>query len=104
MSLDIWLTDKRGVEVVEKNITNNLKSMWEEAGVYDALYSSNGKTASELVDVLENGLQQMIGDPQRFEKYNASNSWGLYKYAVPWLQELVDDFKKHPDATVESCI
>lgn len=78
--------------------------MRKEAGVYDVLHASNGKTAIEVVDTLENGHKQMLIDPQRFEKHNVSNSWGLYKYGVSWLQEVVDDFKKYPDATDKSCL
>lgn len=33
MNLGIRLTDKQSVEVVEKNITNNLQNMCREAGL-----------------------------------------------------------------------
>ena len=74
--------------------------MWEAAGVRDALYESDGKTAADILSVLEQGLEDMRADPARFEKFNASNGWGTYANAVPWLAELVLACRKYPSAVV----
>ena len=100
MSLDIELTDKEET-LFSANITHNLTKMWSEAGVYDALYKSDGKDAHSVLSTLEAGLEHLKSDPTHFSQFNAENSWGLYKHAVPWLEELVLNFKKFPNATIE---
>lgn len=45
----------------------------------------------------------MKDNPAYFKEFNASNSWGLYKQAVPWLDELIIGFEKHPDAVIGIC-
>lgn len=101
MSLDIWL-EVEGEEftVADKNITHNLNRMWQEAGVYEALYESEGKTAKEIIPTLEEGLQRMIADPKHFKQFDSPNGWGLYKNAVPWLAELIAEFKEYPDGVI----
>lgn len=100
MSLDIWLTAQVEAEVACKNITHNLSEMWKEAGIYDALYKSEGKTANEILPTLETGLQLMIANPESFQQFNSPNGWGLYKSAIPWLSDLIVEFKKHPDGVI----
>lgn len=97
MSLDIGLIHD-GETLFEANITHNLTTMWSEAGVYDALYKSEGEHAHNVLPTLEAGLERLKSDPTQF---NAENSWGLYKHAVPWLEELALHFKKFPNATIE---
>lgn len=100
MSLDIWLTTEAEKSIIDKNITHNLCPMWKKAGVYDALYSSEGKTAKEVLPILEEGLNFMIAEPDRFRILNSRNSWGTYKQALPWLEELIAEFKKYPDGKI----
>ena len=101
MSLDISLNNKAGTTVVAQNITHNLNKMWKEAGVYDALYNSEGKIASEVLPLLEEGLKKMLSEPERFEKFDSPNGWGLYKNAVPWLSKLISEFREYPDGVIE---
>jgi hypothetical protein len=100
MSLDIWLTDTVETTVVDKNITHNLGRMWSEAGVYDALYNSEGQTAKSVLPILHEGLRLMIADPERFKKFNAHNGWGLYEHALPWLGELIKEFEEYPNGII----
>ena len=86
--------------VYSANITRNLNVMWEAAGVYGALYESDGKAAADILSVLEQGLEDMRADPARFEKFNASNGWGTYGDAVPFLADLVLACRKNPSAVV----
>jgi hypothetical protein len=100
MSLDIWLKATIETTVVDKNITHNLTDMWEAAGIYDALYNSEGQTAESVIPILEKGLQLMIAEPERFKQYNSPNGWGTYKHALPWLTELVAEFKQYPQGII----
>jgi hypothetical protein len=100
MSLDIWLTAVVEHEVVSRNITHNLGKMWVEAGIYDALYRSEGKRAMDVLPELENGLVLMVNEPERFKKFSASNGWGTYEQAVPWLADLIEKFKEYPEGKI----
>lgn len=100
MSLDIWLTATIETEVAEKNITHNLSGMWRQAGVYSALYESEGLRAKDVLPVLEEGLRLMQAQPQRFKVYDSPNGWGTYKNAVPWLSDLIVEFKKYPEGII----
>lgn len=109
MSLDIWLYTKvdfggpKGPETIthyDANITHNLGRMWGAAGVYDALYESEGKTAADILPALEVGVDAMLERPDDFRKYDAPNGWGLYEHALPWLQRLVEACRDYPKATI----
>ena len=100
MSLDISLFEKIEAEVVNKNITHNLGPMWKEAGIYEALYESEGKKAKEVLPILKKGLLKMIEDPEHYRKFDSPNGWGLYENAVPWLFNLIEQFEKHPEGII----
>ena len=101
MSLDIYLTAVIETEVVSKNITHNVSGMWTEAGIYNSLYNSAGKRAKEVLPNLEVGLALMKAYPERFKKHSAKNGWGTYEQAVPWLEDLIEQFWKYPDGKID---
>lgn len=100
MGLDIWLTATIETEVVDKNITHNVAPMWREAGIYEALYESEGKTAKEIIPVLLKGLEDMVNNPSKYEKLNPDNGWGSYGGAVRWLTDLITQFIDYPDGII----
>lgn len=101
MSLTFDVIATVETEVVSQNITHNLAPMWQAAGVYDALYESDGKKAKDVIPVLEKGLAEMKARPNFFKTLDSSNGWGTYKNAVPWLERLIEEMKKYPDGKVE---
>lgn len=109
MSLDIWLwaeVDLGGPEgphkitLADKNITHNLVGMWRCAGVYDALYQSEGKKAADILPALEVGVDFMLENETECRKYDASNGWGCYEHALPFLQEMVEACRNFPKARI----
>ena len=108
MSLDIWLSisvDAGGKEptiitLFDANITHNLVPMWVKTGVYDALYNSADKQASEILEVLKLGYADMKARPEEYSKLNASNGWGKYEEALPWLKEFLDACEKYPRSVI----
>lgn len=90
-------------EVYSANITHNLGSMAEEAGIYKHLWRPEeiGITkAAQLVEPLLDGLALMKADPPRFEKHNAKNGWGLYEHFVPWVENYLAACEENPTADV----
>ena len=88
------------------NITHNLNTMAEAAGIYKELWRPEeiGVTkASQLVNPLRAGLALLKSDPARFKKYNAENGWGLYPNLVQFVEQYLDACERHPDADVHAC-
>lgn len=100
MSLDILLTETLPTEVCDMNYTHNVTNMWRKAGVYDALYMSEGKKASEVIKQLEDGIKHMTENPEEYIKMNPENGWGSYETALPWLKEFCCSCKEHPEAII----
>lgn len=109
MSLDIWLTQEvdyggpNGPERVEHftaNITHNLSRMWSQAGIWEALYESDGKTAADILPALEVGCDYMLEHPDECRAHDARNGWGTYKDALPWLQRLIEACRRYPKAEI----
>ena len=103
MSLDVWLTETVTIKdsvVVSKNITHNLGEMWRQLGVYDALYNSAGKKAKDVLPVMREGLRLMVENPGKYKRFSATNGWGTYEQALPWLIELVAEFEEHPNGVI----
>ncbi len=108
MSLDVWLTwtgsiaggEPREMTLFDANITHNLGQMWSAAGIYEPLYNRSGevKFAKDLLPLIESGLSFLKSDPYRFRRFDASNGWGTYKDALPWLEKLVAACREYPDA------
>lgn len=115
MSLDVYLfTDAKSIcsecgqetkteYVYDANITHNLGGMAKEAGIYKHLWRPEEigiKKAKELIQPLEAALVQMKADPERFEKHNAPNGWGLYEHFVPWIERYLEACRNYPEANV----
>ena len=96
-------TKKETEDFYSANITHNLNKMAGEAGIYKHLWRPEeiGITqATQLIEPLKAGIALMESDPERFEKFNAPNGWGMYEHFVPWLREYLEACEKYPDATV----
>lgn len=86
------------------NITHNLNTMADEAGIYKALWRPEeiGITkASQLIPLLENGLARLKADPDHFRKFNAPNGWGKYEHLVKFVEDYLRACKEYPDAVVK---
>lgn len=92
-------------EVFSANVTHNLNTMAEAAGIYDHLWRPDeiGITkASELIEPLRAGLALLKSDPPRFEQLNPKNGWGSYERFVPWIERYLAACENYPDAAVEA--
>lgn len=103
MSLDVYLTELRPVEVFEANITHNLNKMADEAGIYEALWRPEDlkiNKAVELIPLLEKGLELLKSDEKRFRKFDAANGWGRYEHFVPFVEKYLEACRESPGAEV----
>ena len=105
MSLDVYLTAVREVEVHSSNITHNLAPMASEAGIYEHLWRPEEigiTTAQQLIEPLSKGLALLKSDPERFRALNPENGWGSYDALVEFVQRYLTACAIDPDAKVEA--
>jgi hypothetical protein len=103
MSLDVYLTKTKPVEVFSANITHNLGAMAEAAGIYRHLWQPDElgiSHASQLIKPLERGLAKMKAEPDEYRKHDAPNGWGKYDHFIPWIERYIEACKQDPDATI----
>ena len=87
MSLDVDLMVTMPTSVYSNNITHNLGKMAGEVSL------SNGKTlydilwrpeehgfyfAREISELLDEGWNILLSDPEKYKRYNPENGWGSY--------------------------
>lgn len=136
MSLDVHLYNKTkhqcncpdctiGDEqlVYEANITHNLGTMAEEAGIYKALWRphmlkenwiptddynaefefevTTTTLAKEIIPLLEKGLDDLKKRSEYFKKFDAANGWGKYVDFVPFVEDYLNACKEYPNAIVK---
>ena len=92
-----------GEEVYSANITHNLNTMADAAGIYEALWRPEElgiSKAGDLVETLEKGLRALIAEPPKFQAMNPSNGWGNYEGLVSFVENYLEACRKHPEAQV----
>ena len=103
MSLDVYLTEIKPIEVYSANITHNLHAMAEEAGLYKLIWRPDEVgilKADQLILALRAGLSLLKNDPARFQKFNPPNGWGTYEGFVCFVEQYLKACEEHPNADV----
>jgi len=119
MSLDIYLYNTKTLTcdcgkvheletecVFSTNITHDLNTMADKAGIYDPLWNGHKDgigidTAGELGEILTLAITHMDMNPDLYRQFNATNGWGTYEQFVPWLEGLRDRCMEYPGAKIE---
>ena len=111
MSLDVYLTNSpcehcgRGKDqIFTANITHNLNSMADAAGIYRHLWRPEELGivyAGELIKPLEEGLRDLKANPTHFKRLNPENGWGSYEGLVAFVEEYLEACKEHPKSLIE---
>ena len=86
MGLDVSLIAVKPTEVYSSNITHNLGRMAREAGIYEYLWRPEEVDimyAWQLIAPLEEGLQKLKAEPEKFKAFDSPNGWGTYDDFVP---------------------
>lgn len=136
MSLDVSLINPNcyyigdeGNELYSANITHNLTTMAEKAGLYKALWrpfyynsyvleymdakeiegnevledtveSLAEVRARDIIKPIEKGLKKLKAKPEYFEQFNSPNGWGMYEHFVPFVENYLEALKEFPNAYV----
>jgi hypothetical protein len=88
--------------VFSANITHNLGAMASEAGLYKVMWLPDEASyrAEFVIPVLQNGLNLLRRDPERFRKLSPENGWGTYEGLVSFVEEYLAACREHPTASV----
>ena len=122
-SYDMVNFNEEKEQLYSANITHNLNVMAEQAGIYKALWrpyqlhkdyvhsedynkemafeDSVTIIASDIIDIIEQGLDLLKNRPDYFSKFNAENGWGKYVNFVPFVEKYLEALKQYPDSLVE---
>lgn len=91
-------------ELYWANITHNLGTMADAAGIYKHLWRPEElgiKKAGELVAPLTEGLAKLKADPAYYKTFNPKNGWGNYDGFVDWVEKYLTACTENPDGTIE---
>ena len=111
MSLDVSLMVTKPVSIYDANITHNLGAMARECMVgpngltlYAVLWrpDENELTyASEIIEFLDEGYNNLLSHPERFKKFNPPNGWGTYEGLLSFVLKYKEACMENPDAVLE---
>lgn len=99
MSIDIHCGD------MSLNITYNLGPMFNEAfgakgsDWYDLL---EGKKGEDIIPLIDKAIDNMVLNPYHYKKFDASNGWGTYEQALPWLIQLRQEIYDNKECIITS--
>ena len=91
--------------VYRGNITHNLNTMAEEAGIYQHLWRPEEidiTKSGQLIGPLRDGLGLLQSEPDRFKVFNPPNGWGNYEGLVRFVADYLAACERFPDANVRT--
>jgi hypothetical protein len=94
--------------VYSANITHNLGKMAADVKLsngmtlYDILWrpdeQNNLKLAQDISELLDEGFNILLSDPERFKKFDPENGWGSYDGLVNFVYNYRNACWDNPDA------
>lgn len=89
--------------VYSDNITHNLNTMADAAGIYEHLWRPDEieiTKAKELIEPLREGLHKLKLEPEKYKAFNPENGWGSYEGLVKFVEDYLNACYQYPEATV----
>jgi hypothetical protein len=106
-TVDLGGTEPFRFEIDSHNVTHNLTTMAEEAGIYRALWRPEELAETprlrDIEPVVREGLERLNADPKYFEKMNPGNGWGSRENLVKVCEWVLEYADLYPLAMVEAC-
>ena len=107
MSLDVDLMITKPTSVYDGNITHNLGKMAGEVKLsngmtlYDVLWRPDEhglKFAREISELLNEGWNTLLSEPEHFKQWDPENGWGSYEGLVDFVYKYRNACWDNPDA------
>ncbi len=103
MSLHITLSQTESVDVFRGNTTHNHGKLARALGIYQHLWRPHEieiTEAHQLSDPLFAALKKLRANPEFYSQYDAENGWGSAAYFSDFIEEVLRECLKHPNARV----
>ena len=109
MSLDVYLTKVMPTEVYSSNITHNLGKMANQVllsnghTLYQVLWRPDEhgwKFARDIDDMLDEGWNILLSNPEKFRAFNPENGWGSYEGLCNFVYNYRNACWDSPDAEI----
>ena len=111
MSLDVDLMVTQPTSVYSGNVTHNLGPMAREVKVgiggvlslYDILWRPEEHGlyfACEISELLDEGWNILLSDPEKYKRYNPENGWGSYEGLCDFVYRYRNACWDNPEAEV----
>jgi hypothetical protein len=109
MSLDVSLMVVKPCEVYTANITHNLGAMASEVKLsngltlYDVLWRPDEHSlvyARDIADLLDEGWNILLCDPDHFMTFDPPNKWGSYDGLQNFVYKYRNACWDNPDSTL----
>ena len=109
MSLDVYISAVRTVNVYNGNITHNLNKMAMEGKLsngrtlYEVLWrpeEHNYTKASEIAPLLVEGIMILRSERERFFPFNPPNGYGDYECLVDFTKKYLNGCMENPDGEI----
>lgn len=108
MSLDVDLMVTQPCSVYSANITHNLNKMAMEVKLsngmtlYQVMWRPDEqeglKFARDIADLLDEGWNILMSDPEKFQKFDPENGWGSYEGLEKFVYNYRNACRDNPDA------
>ena len=110
MSLDVDLMVTQPCSVYSGNITHNLGKMAGEVNIpymagtvslYTILWRPEElqfTKAREIADLLDEGWNILLSDPEKYKRYNPENGWGSYDGLCNFVYKYRNACWEYPEA------
>lgn len=107
MSLDVDLLVTKPTSVFSQNITHNLGKMASEVKLsngltlYDVMWRPDEhglKFAKDISELLDEGWNILLAEPNRFIQFNPENGWGSYEGLEKFVYKYRNACWDYPDA------
>ena len=107
MSLDVDLLVTKPTSVFSQNITHNLGKMAGEVKLsngltlYDVMWRPDEhglKYAKDISELLDEGWNILLAEPNRFIQFNPDNGWGSYEGLEKFVYKYRNACWDYPDA------
>ena len=100
----VKIQDDFSNEIYSANITHNLNTMADAAGIYKHLWRPeelNITKAHQLIEPLRAGLTLLKSTSDYFKQFNPSNGWGDYDGLVQFVENYLQACIENPEADVQ---
>ena len=112
MSLDVDLMVVQPTSVYSANITHNLNIMAAKvelsngATLYQVLWRPDEcgwKYAKDIAELLDEGWNILLSDPEKFKKFEPDNGWGSYEGLEKFVYNYRNACWDNPEAELKIC-